>query len=78
MERARFWSGHIKLSARQLPPSAFFDALALIQGDTMGLPPANVSAEPFNIGCAGQTKGRFRRHALPFRLSWAMTSSLST
>ena len=40
MERARFWSGHIRPSARQLPPSAFFDALALIQGDTTGLPPS--------------------------------------
>jgi hypothetical protein len=40
LERARFWSDHIKLSSRQLPPSAFFDALALIQGDTMGLPPS--------------------------------------
>lgn len=40
MERARFWSGHIKLSARQLPPSAFFDALALIRGDTTGLRPS--------------------------------------
>lgn len=39
MERARFWSDRVKLSARQLPPSAFFDALALIQGDTTGLPP---------------------------------------
>jgi tetratricopeptide (TPR) repeat protein len=40
MERARFWGDHIKPSARQLPPSAFFDALALIQGDTTGLPPS--------------------------------------
>ena len=40
MERARFWSDHLKRSARQLPPSAFFDALALIQGDTTGLPPS--------------------------------------
>ena len=40
MERARFWSGHIKRSPRQLPPSAFFDALALIEGDTTGLPPS--------------------------------------
>ena len=40
MESARFWSGHIKPSARQLPPSAFFDALELIQGDTTGLPPS--------------------------------------
>lgn len=39
LERARFWSDHLTLSSRQLPPSAFFDALALIQGDTMGLPP---------------------------------------
>jgi hypothetical protein len=40
MERARFWGDHVKPSARQLPPSAFFDALALIQGDTTGLPPS--------------------------------------
>jgi tetratricopeptide (TPR) repeat protein len=40
MERARFWSDRLKPSARQVPPSAFFDALALIQGDTMGLPPS--------------------------------------
>ena len=40
LERARFWSDHLKRSARQLPPSAFFDALALIQGDTTGLPPS--------------------------------------
>ena len=40
LERARFWSDHIKVSSGQLPPSAFFDALALIQGDTLGLPPA--------------------------------------
>ena len=39
MERARFWGGQIEPSARQLPPSVLFDALALIQGDTTGLPP---------------------------------------
>ena len=39
IERAQFWSRHVQPTTGQLPTSAYFDAIALIQGDTSGLPP---------------------------------------
>lgn len=38
--RARFWAGHVPPSAADLPASAYFEALDLIQGDTSGLAPS--------------------------------------